>query len=315
MRKKALVTGSAGFIGSHLCRALVSLGWEVIGIDGFIDNYPRKLKEENLTVLRTKPNFVFSEKDLITAQLKTHLDGVDFVFHQAGQPGVRESWGDKFSQYLQNNILTTQYLLEAVKDYAIKKFIYASSSSIYGNTTDLPMKESQLPTPFSPYGVSKLAAEQLCRLYYENYQVPTIVLRYFTVYGPRQRPEMAISSFIQSILRDRPISLYGDGNQRRDFTYVDDIIKANLLAAESSLLGEVFNVGSGKPEKLIDLVRTLETILNKKILINFSTKQKGDVGETYADISKIQEKLGFIPSYALEEGLVKQIAAVIDDFK
>lgn len=315
MRKKALVTGSAGFIGSHLCAALVRLGWEVIGIDGFIDNYPRRLKEKNIADLCSKPNFLFVENDLTTTQLAALLAGVDFVFHQAGQPGVRESWGDKFNQYLQHNILTTQYLLEAVKDSKIKKFIYASSSSIYGNTTRLPMKESQLPHPFSPYGVSKLAAEQLCRLYFENYRVPTIALRYFTVYGPRQRPEMAISSFIQTILQGKPISIYGDGNQRRDFTYVDDIIQANLLAAESSLAGEVFNVGSGKPEKLIDVVRTLETILNKKVLINFSTKQKGDVRETYADISKIQEYLGFIPSYALKEGLVKQIASVIDHFK
>lgn len=313
MRKKALVTGSAGFIGSHLCEALVRLGWEIIGVDCFTDYYEKVLKEKNLANLRLKPNFTFVEKDLTKDSLITELKDVDFVFHQAGQPGVRGSWGAKFNQYLQNNILATQYLLEVIKDYDIKKFIFASSSSIYGNTACLPMKESQIPQPYSPYGVSKLAAEQLCLLYHENYRVPTIALRYFTVYGPRQRPEMAISSFIKTILEGKPISIYGDGNQRRDFTYVEDIIQANLLAAESSLTGEVFNVGGGKPEKLIDVVRILEQILNKKVLLSFSTKRKGDVRDTFADISKIQENLGFIPSYALEEGLVKQVACFIEE--
>lgn len=313
MRKKALVTGSAGFIGSHLCEALVRLGWEITGVDCFTDYYEKVLKEKNLANLRLKPNFTFVEKDLTKDSLITELKDVDFVFHQAGQPGVRGSWGAKFNQYLQNNILATQYLLEVIKDYDIKKFIFASSSSIYGNTACLPMKESQIPQPYSPYGVSKLAAEQLCLLYHENYRVPTIALRYFTVYGPRQRPEMAISSFIKTILEGKPISIYGDGNQRRDFTYVEDIIQANLLAAESSLTGEVFNVGGGKPEKLIDVVRILEQILNKKVLLSFSTKRKGDVRDTFADISKIQENLGFIPSYALEEGLVKQVACFIEE--
>lgn len=313
MRKKALVTGSAGFIGSHLCEALVRLGWEIIGVDCFTDYYEKVLKEKNLANLRLKPNFTFLEKDLTKDSLTTELKDVDFVFHQAGQPGVRGSWGAKFNKYLQNNILATQYLLEVIKDYDIKKFIFASSSSIYGNTGCLPMKESQLPQPYSPYGVSKLAAEQLCLLYHENYRVPTIALRYFTVYGPRQRPEMAISSFIKTILEGKPISIYGDGNQRRDFTYVEDIIQANLLAAESSLTGEVFNVGGGKPEKLIDVVRILEQILNKKVLLSFSTKRKGDVRDTFADISKIQENLGFIPSYELEEGLVKQVACFIEE--
>lgn len=313
MRKKALVTGSAGFIGSHLCEALVRLGWEIIGVDCFTDYYEKVLKEKNLANLRLKPNFTFVEKDLTKDSLTTELKDVDFVFHQAGQPGVRGSWGANFNKYLQNNILATQYLLEIIKDYDIKKFIFASSSSIYGNTGCLPMKESQIPQPYSPYGVSKLAAEQLCLLYHENYRVPTIALRYFTVYGPRQRPEMAISSFIKTILEGKPISIYGDGNQRRDFTYVEDIIQANLLAAESSLTGEVFNVGGGKPEKLIDVVRILEQILNKKVLLSFSTKRKGDVRDTFADISKIQENLGFIPSYALEEGLVKQVACFIEE--
>lgn len=313
MRKKALVTGSAGFIGSHLCEALVRLGWEIIGVDCFTDYYEKVLKEKNLANLRLKPNFTFVEKDLTKDSLTTELKDVDFVFHQAGQPGVRGSWGANFNKYLQNNILATQYLLEIIKDYDIKKFIFASSSSIYGNTGCLPMKESQIPQPYSPYGVSKLAAEQLCLLYHENYRVPTIALRYFTVYGPRQRPEMAISSFIKTILEGKPISIYGDGNQRRDFTYVEDIIQANLLAAESSLTGEVFNVGGGKPEKLIDVVRILEQILNKKVLLSFSTKRKGDVKDTFADISKIQENLGFIPSYALEEGLVKQVACFIEE--
>lgn len=307
MDKKALVTGCAGFIGSHLCDHLMDRGWKVLGIDCFTDYYDKGIKEKNLVGLRKYSDFIFKEEDIMQAPLADYLQDVDFVFHQAGQPGVRGSWGKEFDQYVTNNILATQRLLETVKDYPIKKFIYASSSSVYGSTNHLPMKEIQLPKPFSPYGVSKLAAEHLCGLYHDNYGVPVISLRYFTVYGPRQRPEMAISSFIQQILQGVPIKIYGDGKQRRDFTYIHDIIEANLLAAQSSAEGEVLNIGSGTPIALIEVISILESIIGKKARIQYVHKEKGDVQDTYADIGRAKEILGFRPSVHMQEGLLHQV--------
>jgi UDP-glucose 4-epimerase len=307
MRKQALVTGAAGFIGSHLCERLIDDGWKVIGIDCFSSYYSRALKEANLSVLRSKPDFSLIEDHILNVPFDNYLKDIDVVFHQAGEPGVRNSWGENFKIYIENNILATQYLLEYVKKYQIKKFIYASSSSVYGNSDLLPMKESDLPKPYSPYGLTKLAAEHLCQLYYENNGVPVICLRYFTVYGPRQRPEMAISSFIQQIMSSQPINIYGDGTQRRDFTYVNDIVTANLLAAASPIEGEIFNVGSGHPVELIEVIRMLEKIIGKCAKLNFSIKQKGDVNDTFADLSKITKILQFKPSFNFETGLYNQV--------
>lgn len=305
--QKALVTGCAGFIGSHLCEALIDRGFEVIGIDCFTKYYDRILKEKNLSSLLLCKDFTFVEEDLIETPLELYLKDVDYVFHQAGQPGVRGSWGQQFDKYVKNNINVTQRLLEAVKDSDIKKFVYASSSSVYGNIDVLPMKESQLPRPFSPYGVTKLAAEQLCNLYYENYGVPIVSLRYFTVYGPRQRPEMSMSTFIKAMLYNKKLSIYGDGNQRRDFTYIDDIVKANLLAMTPSVEGEVFNVGSNSPIKLMEIIKILEKIIGKKAKLEFMSRQDGDVRDTYADIRKIKETLGFETSMDIERGLANQV--------
>lgn len=305
--QKALVTGCAGFIGSHLCEALIDRGFVVIGIDCFTKYYDRILKEKNLSSLLLCKDFTFVEEDLIETPLELYLKDVDYVFHQAGQPGVRGSWGHQFDKYVKNNINATQRLLEAVKDSDIKKFVYASSSSVYGNIDLLPMKESQLPRPFSPYGVTKLAAEQLCNLYYENYGVPIVSLRYFTVFGPRQRPEMSMSTFIKSMLYNKKLSIYGDGNQRRDFTYIDDIVKANLLAMTPSVEGEVFNVGSNSPIKLIEIIKILEKIIGKKAKLEFMSRQDGDVRDTYADIRKIKETLGFETSMDIERGLANQV--------
>lgn len=307
MGKHALVTGAAGFIGSHLCERLVNDGWQVIGIDCFSNYYPRVLKEANLTTLRTRPSFCLIENNILNVPFDTILGEIDVVFHQAGEPGVRNSWGENFRIYTENNILATQHLLECVKKYQIKKLVFASSSSVYGNSDLLPMKESHLPKPYSPYGLTKLAAEHLCQLYYENEGVPVIGLRYFTVYGPRQRPEMAIHSFIHQIMNNQPIQIYGDGTQRRDFTYVDDIVRANLLAAASPIKGEVFNVGSGHPVELIEVIRMLEKIIGNQANLNFANKQKGDVKETFADISKITGMLGFTPIFDLEKGLRNQV--------
>jgi len=307
MSKRALVTGCAGFIGSHLSEFLLNTGWEVIGIDCFINNYERSMKERNLYSLISCPRFVFIRGDLMQVPLEFYLRDIDTVFHQASLPGVRNSWGEQFDAYVTNNILVTQRLLEIIKDYDINKFIYASSSSVYGNTSTLPMREIHLPKPFSPYGVTKMAAENLCNLYYENYGVPVVLLRYFTVYGPRQRPDMAIYKFINAISTGKPIKIYGDGSQKRDFTYIGDIVQANILAADSSVAGEVLNVGSGCPTRLMDLIRILERITGEKAQLEFVCDQKGDVRDTFADISKINQMLGFKPSYGLEQGLINQV--------
>lgn len=310
MSQKALITGAAGFIGSHLCEALIREGWHVTGVDCFIDNYSINIKEANVAGLITDPNFVLIREDISKVHLEAYLEGVDLVFHLAGQPGVRRSWGRNFDSYVANNILATQRILEAVKNSSIKKVIFASSSSIYGNTGMRPMNEADLPKPFSPYGLTKLAAENLCQLYHENYGVPVISLRYFTVFGPRQRPDMAISFFINSLLSGSPITVFGDGKQKRDFTYVDDIIKANILAARSSIEGEVFNVGNGNPVELIEVIRMLERKTGRKAQLEFISRQEGDVMDTYADNNKIKQRLGYEPSIDLEEGLAKQVEMV-----
>lgn len=305
--KKVLVTGCAGFIGSHLCEQLISRGWTVTGMDNFLDNYSGKQKERNMHHLLKQPNFEFIKQDLLEAPLQQLIEKVDYVFHLAGQPGVRGSWGGQFDSFLVNNVLATQRLLEAAKKCDIKKFVYASSSSVYGNNAILPAKETHTTRPYSPYGVTKLAAENLCALYYENYGVPTVSLRYFTVYGPRQRPDMGISGFISAMLKGLPIKVYGDGNQRRDFTYVDDITAASILAAKSATVGQVFNVSSGQPVVLIKVIRMLEKLMNKKTRIEFSLSQRGDVRDTYADIEKISRVLGFKPVFTLERGLLEQL--------
>lgn len=307
MARKAIVTGSAGFIGSHLCEALIKNGYDVIGIDSFTDYYDRKIKESNLSLLNQNNKFNFIKEDLIKLNLNEYMNDTDFIFHQAGQPGVRGSWGEEFDIYVINNIIATQRLLEAAKNFNIKKFVYASSSSIYGNADVLPMAENHLPRPFSPYGVTKLSAEQLCDLYNKNYGLPAVSLRYFTVYGPRQRPEMAISTFIKSIIKGEEINIYGDGTQIRDFTYIDDVINANILAAHSNIKGEIFNVASGKPIKLIDIIYILETIIGKKAVLNFVENQKGDVKGTYGDINKIKSVLGYSPSFDIKRGLYNQV--------
>ena len=229
-----LVTGCAGFIGSHLCETLLQRGETVIGIDSITSYYSSTLKRRNLTLIQGHPKFIFLEADLVEMDLIPCLEQVDTVFHTAGQPGVRGSWGEQFDVYVRNNISATQRLLEAIRQTGRAiKIIYSSSSSIYGNSEQFPTPENALPRPYSPYGMTKLAGEHLCHLYYSNYQIPYVALRYFTVYGPRQRPDMAFHIFIRSVLREEAITILGDGNQTRDFTYVADIVQGNLLAAEN----------------------------------------------------------------------------------
>src|SRR5665647_95358 len=251
---KALVTGCAGFIGSHLTDRLLADGYEVTGIDCFTDYYPRSIKESNIHDAQKNPRFTLLEQDILEMN---KFPDVDYVFHEAAQAGVRASWGSSFSIYSRNNIEVTQRLLEYYKNKSLKKFIYASSSSVYGDAP-LPMREDMRLQPVSPYGVSKLAAEHLCYLYWKNFSLPTVSLRYFTVYGPRQRPDMAINKFVKAILNNSPITLFGDGSQTRDFTYVSDVVKANILASVAGAPGSIFNIGGGSRITVNELIQELE---------------------------------------------------------
>jgi nucleoside-diphosphate-sugar epimerase len=300
---KSLITGVAGFIGSHLAEKLLALGHELIGIDKFLDNYPRHFKERNLVSYIDHPRFKFVEGDLLQTNLSELLRDVSYVFHLAAQPGVRSSWGSEFSAYSQNNILATQMLLDACKGAKINKFVYASSSSVYGDTDDLPMREEGTTRPVSPYGVSKLAAEHLCYLYWRGFGVPAVSLRFFTVYGPRQRPDMFFHIFMKGLLRDEEIPLYDDGEQSRDFTYCSDIVDGIMGAAFYSGAGEVFNLGGGTRTNLLDAIEIVEKISGRKAKLRRFDRQTGDVRNTSARIHEARAKLQYEPRVSLTEGL------------
>ncbi|WP_394833820.1 NAD-dependent epimerase/dehydratase family protein [Pendulispora rubella] len=301
---RIVVTGAAGFVGSHLSERLVALGHDVVGIDRFTDYYPRAAKEKNLERLRDEPRFSLSEVDLGTADLEPVLDGAEVIFHQAAQPGVRASWGRTFDAYLRDNVLATQRLLEAAKSRRgspVRRVVYASSSSVYGNIDELPMRESSVTRPFSPYGVTKLAAEHLCELYRMNHGIPTTSLRYFTVYGPRQRPDMAFHKFIVAARRGEKIPLFGDGEQTRDFTFVGDVVEANI-AAMNATEGGVFNIGGGSRVTMNQVLATLGEVVGP-LNIEHGNKQLGDVNHTWADTTRARTLLGFAPKVTLAEGL------------
>ncbi|AZO93886.1 NAD-dependent epimerase/dehydratase family protein [Halocella sp. SP3-1] len=304
-----LVTGVAGFIGSNLAKELLNRGEQVIGVDCFTDYYARSLKEENLAAIKGNDNFEFLEADLLEVDLIDLLDGVDYVYHQAAQAGVRASWGKTFDIYTDNNIRATQQLLEAARESTVKKIVYASSSSVYGDTDQLPMKEGNYLQPVSPYGVSKLAAEHLCYLYWKNFNVSTVSLRYFTVYGEGQRPDMAFHIFIKAILTGSAITVFGDGQQSRNFTHVSDIAQANILAAESDISGEVFNIGGdGEGIVLNDTIKMMADIIGKEAEIIYQAAAKGDVKHTSADCQKAKKLLGYEPEMDFKEGLIREIA-------
>lgn len=305
---RALVTGVAGFIGSTLAESLLEAGHDVVGIDCFLDYYARDIKEGNLAGLRKDARFRFVEASLVDADLHALTDGVDWVFHQAAQAGVRSSWGEDFRVYSDNNVYATQRLLEACRARPLGKFVYASSSSIYGDTDDLPMRETSMPRPVSPYGVSKLAAEHLVWLYWKNFGLATVSLRYFTVYGPRQRPDMAFHRFIRSVLDDEPIVLYGDGEQSRDFTFVGDIVAANISAASSPVRGGVFNLGGGSRTTVNEVIATIGELAGREPRVERREVQKGDVRHTAADTGAARREIGFAPRVTLREGLARQVA-------
>ena len=303
---KALVTGAAGFIGSHLSGALLDAGAGVTGIDCFTDYYARSLKEANLATLRDRPGFTFVEAALQDLDLKPLLADVTHVFHLAAQAGVRKSWGRDFDVYTRNNIEATQRLLESLVGMPIQRYVYASSSSVYGDNVPLPMREETYLQPLSPYGVSKLAGEHLGHLYWVNHGVPAVALRYFTVYGPRQRPDMGFHRFLTAVRDDKPITVYGDGEQTRDFTFVADIVAANMAAAERGRPGSVYNIGGGSRVTLNHVLELIGRVTGKKVAIRREPEQKGDMRHTYADSSAARRDLGFDPRVGLENGLEQQ---------
>ncbi len=306
--KKALVTGAAGFIGSHLSEELVRRGWSVTGIDSFSDYYDTALKEENVASLVESERFDLRRVDLNRADLESILRGVDTVFHQAAQAGVRASWGSEFDIYTKANINATQRLLEAVRRSEVRRVVLASSSSVYGDAADLPVTEESPTRPFSPYGVTKLAAEHLGRLYRRNFGVSTVGLRYFTVYGPRQRPDMAFRKIIAGIFDGRPVDVYGSGDQSRDFTFVGDVIRANLLAGSADEPSEVYNIGGGTRITLNEAIVLLEEITGRPFIRKRAGAQRGDVNDTWSDGTLAAKEIGFRSATPLREGLERMVA-------
>jgi UDP-glucuronate 4-epimerase len=302
-----LVTGVAGFIGSTLAERLVCDGHEVVGIDNFSDYYDREIKESNLSRLADADGFTLLEDDLNKADLQALLDGVEVVYHQAGQPGVRKSWGSDFANYVDANIVATQRLLEAVRSWApsLTRFVYASSSSVYGDAERYPTQETDRPQPRSPYGVTKLAGEHLVNLYAANFGVPAISLRYFTAYGPRQRPDMAFNRFISLARRGRPLPVHGDGSQIREFTYVDDIVEANVRAAVASVEpGTVVNLSGGTSISVNEVLGLLGRILGKPLQLTRGEPALGDVFRTGGSTERAKALLGWQPRVGIEDGLV-----------
>jgi UDP-glucose 4-epimerase len=302
-----LVTGVAGFIGSNAAEALIARGDRVRGVDCFLDYYARDIKERNLAGLRGSSRFEFVEADLVNADLAQLVDGVDAVLHFAAQAGVRASWGKDFAIYADSNVLATQRLLEACAGSRKQRVVYSSSSSIYGDAPDLPTVETTLPRPISPYGVTKLAGEHLCRLYTQSAGVPTISLRYFTVYGPRQRPDMAFNRFIRAQLEGGELTVFDDGDQTRDFTFVGDAVAANLLALENGEPGAAYNVGGGSRVSVNHVLEMLGEITGRPVKVKRGDRQRGDVRDTHASTDRARAELGWQPKTSLREGLQAEV--------
>ena len=299
----ALVTGAAGFIGSHLAESLLDNGAHVTGIDCFTDRYARSIKEANVSALRERSGFQLVDSRIEDANLAWLLHGTTHVFHLAAHAGVRRSWGRDFRLYTACNVDATQVLLEACAGMPLERFVYASSSSVYGDNVELPMRETARPQPVSPYGVTKLAAEHLCQLYHVSHGVPAVSLRYFTVYGPRQRPDMAFHRFIKAALSETPISVYGDGEQTRDFTFVADASAATAAAAIRGVPGRIYNIGGGSRVSVNRVLELIAQCTGRTLDIRRKTPEKGDMRDTYADTRLAQSDLGCGPTISLEDGI------------
>jgi len=303
---RVVVTGAAGFIGSHLSERLIADGHDVLGLDSFTDYYSRDSKEQNLAAARAHRNFTFHELDLVVADLEAALEGADVVYHLAGQPGVRPSWGHQFDRYARDNILATQRLLEHLKGSRLKRLVFAGSSSVYGDAESFPTRESALPRPVSPYGVTKLAAEHLAFLYTRNFGLPVVSVRYFTVYGPRQRPDMAFSRFMSGLAAGESIEVYGDGEQTREFTYVSDAVEGTIKAAAADVAGQVFNLGGGSRVTINKVLSTLEEISGLEVRRKELPLAPGDPRHTGASINLARERLAWEPRVGLHDGLKRQ---------
>ena len=301
----ALVTGAAGFIGSTLADRLLADGVRVTGVDAFTDYYDVALKRRNVAGALAHRGFELLELDLGTADLAA-LPEVDVVFHNAAQPGVRASWGREFSAYTHHNVLATQRLLERYKRSRLERFVYASSSSIYGDAESYPTSEAMLPRPFSPYGVTKLAGEHLVLLYGRNFGTSVAALRYFTVYGPRQRPDMAFHRFCRAMLANEPITVYGDGHQSRDFTFVADAVEANVRAWQRAAPQGVYNVGGGSQVEVLEAIALLENSLGRKARVNLEPRPAGDPLRTRADATRLASDLGYATKVGIADGLAAQ---------
>jgi nucleoside-diphosphate-sugar epimerase len=306
----AVVTGAAGFVGSHLCRLLLDEGHDVIGVDSFTDYYPRDYKETHLAGLRGRSDFWMVDDDLLTMRLEPLIDGAEYVFHLAGQPGVRASWGQDFAVYTRQNILVTQHILETCRDFPIAKLVYASSSSIYGDAESFPTPETVLPRPVSPYGVTKLAGEYLCEVYRTNFGVPTASLRLFTVYGPGQRPDMAFARLVRCAIRGDAFQLLGDGEQSRDFTFVGDVVRAMVDAAQSPWCG-IANIGGGSRVTMNEVLAIVGELCGP-IQVARCGAAVGDVRHTAADCSAARAGFDYRPRTSLRDGLALMVEAAAE---
>jgi nucleoside-diphosphate-sugar epimerase len=307
--RRAVVTGAGGFVGSHLVEALLARGESVVGVDCFTPYYDPEAKRHNLEAALAHDAFSLVETDLREADLMPVVEGADTVYHQAAQPGVRLSWSDGFGEYASHNVLATQRLLEAARDSNVARFVYASSSSVYGNQDRYPTVESDLPRPYSPYGVTKLAAEHLCGLYAENWGLHTIALRYFTVFGPRQRPDMSIHRLCEAVLTGAPFPRFGDGTQVREFTYVGDIVAANLRAADAAVApGTVVNIAGGGEITLNDLIATVGELAGTPVAIEDHPAQAGDAKRNGGATDRADALLGWQPAVGLRDGIAAQLS-------
>ena len=311
---KALVTGCAGFIASHLTESLLGDGFEVLGVDCFNDNYGRDRKLRNLLAARDWESFEFVPIDLSRGALRDVVHECDVVYHLAAEPGVRASWGLRFANYVANNVIATQHLLEAMRDVPRRPLVFASSSSIYGQADRFPTSEDAVPRPISPYGTTKLTAENLCMAYHVSFEIPVVALRFFSVYGPRQRPDMAFDAFCRAALTHEPISVFGDGMQTRDFTYVGDVVTAIRAAASSETArGGTYNIGGGSRVSLKHAIEIIGELADRPLEIRNEGVQAGDVRDTGAEISRAQRDLDFRPQVSLRDGLAAQLDWVRGD--
>ncbi len=303
-----LVTGAAGFIGSHLAQGCLEQGHRVLGIDSFTSYYEPELKRANVAQMEDHAAWTFLEGDLVDLDLISLLDGIEVVFHLAAQPGVRASWGQTFGVYVDSNVTALQRLLEASRSVALERFVFASSSSVYGDATRFPTTEESSLQPISPYGATKVLGEHLCRLYHRSHALPIVMLRYFTVYGPRQRPDMAFNKLIRAALEHEEIVIYGDGGQTRDFTFVRDAVDGTIAAAVDGHPGAVYNLGGGARTSMNEVLEMIADLTGEDLNVRRVAAQAGDARDTAADTSRARAQLGFAPSRSLYEGLSEQVA-------